>query len=306
MEILRTPDSQFAHITDWPYEPIYTDVSVNDGTSATLRIAHYEAGPREAKETVLMMHGEPTWSYLYRKMMKVFVDTGHRVIAPDLVGFGRSDKPTKTSDYTYERHVDWMNQWLTANDFSGLTLMCQDWGGLVGLRLVTANVDRFDRVVVSNTGLPMYGKEPSDAFRAWQKFSQEVPVFAVGTLVNGGCKSTLSAEEIAAYDAPFPDESYKAGARIFPALYPDGIDHPSNIANKMAWDVLSSFNKPFLCAFSDGDPVTAGGDKAFTRAVPGATGQPHTTIVGGGHFVQEDKGEELAGVINDFMAATPK
>jgi haloalkane dehalogenase len=306
MEILRTPDSQFANIADWPYEPVYTEVSANDGTPTKLRIAHYEAGPRDAKETVLMMHGEPTWSYLYRKMMKVFVNAGHRVIAPDLAGFGRSDKPTQTSDYTYERHVDWMNQWLNANNLSGLTLMCQDWGGLVGLRLVTANVDRFDRVVVSNTGLPMYGKEPSDAFRAWQKFSQEVPVFAVGTLVNGGCKSTLTPEEIAAYDAPFPDESYKAGARIFPALYPDGIDHPSNIANKVAWDVLSTFNKPFLCAFTDGDPVTAGGDKAFTRAVPGATGQPHTTIVGGGHFVQEDKGEELAGVINDFMAATPK
>jgi haloalkane dehalogenase len=228
------------------------------------------------------------------------------VIAPDLVGFGRSDKPTQTSDYSYERHVDWMNQWLNINNFSGLTLMCQDWGGLIGLRLVTANVDRFDRVVVSNTGLPMYGKEPSAAFRAWQKFSQEVPVFEVGKLCNGGSQSDLGADVVAAYDAPFPDETFKAGARIFPALYPDGENDPSNIANKKAWEILHSFTKPFLCAFTDGDPVTAGGDRAFVGKVPGTAGQPHTTIVGGGHFVQEDKGEELAGVINDFMAATPK
>ena len=306
MEFVRTPDSRFTQLVDWPYEPTYTDVAANDGSGATLRIAHYIAGPTDAKETIIMMHGEPSWSYLYRKMMKKFIDAGHRVIAPDLAGFGRSDKPTQTSDYTYERHVDWMNQWLRANNFSGLTMMCQDWGGLIGLRLVTENVDRFDRVVVANTGLPMFGKQPSEAFRAWQKFSQEVPVFEVGKLVNAGCATTLTADEIAAYDAPFPDETFKAGARIFPALYPDGADHPSNIANKVAWDVLKSFTKPFLCAFSDGDPVTAGGDRAFIGTVPGATGQPHITIVGGGHFLQEDKGEELAGVINDFITATPK
>lgn len=306
MEFVRTPDDRFANIPDWPYEPVYTNVKANDGTNTELRVAHYIAGPSDAKETVLMMHGEPSWSFLYRKMMKYLVDAGHRVIAPDLIGFGRSDKPTQTSDYTYERHVDWMNQWLNINNFSGLTLMCQDWGGLIGLRLVTANVDKFDRVVVSNTGLPMYGKEPTDAFRAWQKFSKEVPVFEVAKLVNGACATKLSPEEFAAYDAPFPDESFKAGARIFPSLYPDGEDDPSNIANKKAWDVLNNFTKPFLCAFSDGDPITVGGDRAFTRAVPGCEGQPHTTIVGGGHFLQEDKGEELARVINDFMAATPK
>lgn len=306
MKCVRTPDNRFANIADWPYEPVYTNVQANDGTDTVLRVAHYAAGPVDAKETVIMMHGEPTWSFLYRKMMKTFLDAGHRVIAPDLVGFGRSDKPTETTDYTYERHVDWMNQWLNINNFSGLTLMCQDWGGLVGLRLVTANVDRFDRVVVSNTGLPMFGKEPSEAFRAWQKFSQEVPVFEVGKLCNGGSASSLSEEVIAAYDAPFPDETYKAGARIFPALYPDGENNPSNIANKQAWEILKSFTKPFLCAFSDGDPVTAGGDRAFIGTVPGADGQPHTIIAGGGHFVQEDKGEELATVINGFMAATPK
>ncbi len=306
MEFVRTPDERFTNILDWPYEPIYTNINANDGTNTVLRVAHYEAGPSDAKETILMMHGEPSWSFLYRKMMKVFVSAGHRVIAPDLIGFGRSDKPTQISDYTYERHVDWMNQWFNAHQFSGLTLMCQDWGGLVGLRLVTANVQAFDRVVVSNTGLPMYGKEPTEAFRAWQKFSREVPVFDVGKMVNAGCAVKLSPEEIAAYDAPFPDESFKAGARIFPSLYPDGENDPSNIANKKAWEILSAWKKPFLCAFSDGDPITAGGDRAFTRSVPGCEGQAHTTIVGGGHFLQEDKGEELAGVINDFMAATPK
>jgi haloalkane dehalogenase len=306
MDFVRTPDDRFANIPDWPYAPVYTDVKANDGTDTVLRVAHYEAGPTDAKETVIMMHGEPTWSFLYRKMMKTFLDAGHRVIAPDLIGFGRSDKPTLKADYTYERHVDWMNQWLNINNFSGLTMMCQDWGGLIGLRLVTANVDRFDRVVVSNTGLPMYGKEPSAAFRAWQKFSQEVPVFDVGKLCQGGALSTLSDAEIAAYDAPFPDETFKSAARIFPTLYPDGETDPSNIANGKAWEILLGFSKPFLCAFSDGDPISAGGDRAFIGKVPGTAGQPHTTIVGGGHFVQEDKGEELAGVINDFMAATPK
>jgi haloalkane dehalogenase len=306
MDFVRTPDDRFANIPDWPYAPVYTDVKANDGTDTVLRVAHYEAGPADAKETVIMMHGEPTWSFLYRKMMKSFLAAGHRVIAPDLVGFGRSDKPTLKTDYTYERHVDWMNQWLNINNFSGLTMMCQDWGGLIGLRLVTANVDRFDRVVVSNTGLPMYGKEPSAAFRAWQKFSQEVPVFDVGKLCQGGALSTLSDAEIAAYDAPFPDETFKSAARIFPTLYPDGETDPSNIANGKAWEILLGFSKPFLCAFSDGDPISAGGDRAFIGKVPGTAGQPHTIIKGGGHFVQEDKGEELAGVINDFMAATPK
>lgn len=305
MEFARTPDERFTALPGWSYAPTYTDVSAGDGTSDTLRVAHYEGGPADAANTILLMHGEPSWSYLYRTMMSSHVAAGHRVIAPDLVGFGRSDKPLKTSDYTYERHVQWMNEWLRANDLRGLTLVCQDWGGLVGLRLATENPERFDRIVISNTGLPLSGREPSEAFRAWQKFSQEVPEFAVGKLVNGGCKTDLPPEVIAAYDAPFPDDSFKAGARIFPSLYPDGDDHPSNIANKVAWDVLRSWTKPFLTAFSDGDPITAGGHKVFEREVPGANGQKHTTIEGGGHFVQEDKGEEFAAIVNDFIADNP-
>ncbi len=305
MKSLRTPDERFADIAEWPYEPVYTTVSAGDGTADTLRVAHYETGPADAANTVLVMHGEPSWSYLYRKMMSAFVAAGHRVIAPDLIGFGRSDKPMQTSDYTYERHVAWMNEWLRTNDFSNLTLVCQDWGGLVGLRLATENVDRFTRIVVANTGLPVADRKPSEAFRAWQKFSQEVPNFEVGKLVNGGCATQLSADQIAAYDAPFPDDSFKAGARIFPALYPDGADHPSNIANAHAWDVLRAWHKPFLTAFSDGDPVTRGGHQTFEREVPGAQGKPHVIIEGGGHFLQEDKGPEFAAVVNDFIASHP-
>lgn len=305
MKSVRTPDDRFANLADWPYAPVYTTVSAGDGTTDTLRVAHYETGPAGAGETILVMHGEPSWSYLYRKMMAAFVAAGHRVIAPDLVGFGRSDKPMQTSDYTYERHVAWMNEWLRTNDFSNLTLVCQDWGGLVGLRLATENPERFTRIVVANTGLPIADREPSEAFRAWQKFSQEVPNFEVGKLVNGGCATQLSAAEIAAYDAPFPDDTYKAGARIFPALYPDGDDHPSNIANARAWEVLRAWNKPFLTAFSDGDPVTRGGQRTFERDVPGAQGKPHVIIEGGGHFLQEDKGDEFAAVVNQFIDSYP-
>lgn len=306
MKALRTPDDRFANLPDWNLEPRYTEVGAADGGGDTLRVAHYEAGPADAHETFLLMHGEPSWSFLYRHMVPGLVAAGHRVVMPDLVGFGRSDKPTALDDYTYERHVAWMLEWFDSNNFDGLTFFGQDWGGLVGLRLVTARPDRFRRVAVSNTGLPLAGREPSEAFRAWQKFSREIPEFTVGKLVSGGCATKpLPADVVAAYDAPFPDESYKAGARIFPSLYPDGDDHPSNIANKEAWAVLESWTKPFLTCFSDGDPVTAGGQRAFERAVPGAVGQRHVIVEGGGHFVQEDKGPELAAILVDFVASNP-
>ncbi|MEY2966772.1 MAG: haloalkane dehalogenase [Ilumatobacteraceae bacterium] len=305
MKALRTPDDRFVNLPGWNHEPRYTDVAATDGSGNSLRVAHYEAGPADANETFLLMHGEPSWSYLYRHMADALVAAGHRVVMPDLVGFGRSDKPTELDDYTYERHVAWMLEWFDANNFDGLTFFGQDWGGLVGLRLVTARPERFRRIVVSNTGLPLAGREPSEAFRAWQKFSREIPEFTVGKLVSGGCASKLPPEVIAAYDAPFPDESHKAGARIFPSLYPDGDDHPSNIANKVAWAVLESWTKPFLTCFSDGDPVTAGGQRAFERAVPGASGQRHMIVEGGGHFVQEDKGPELAAILVDFVASNP-
>lgn len=305
MEFVRTPDDRFASLPDWPYPPRYTDIDAGDGSAAALRMHHVDEGPTDAPETVLCMHGEPSWAYLYRKMIPAFLEKGHRVVAPDLIGFGRSDKPTKTSDYTYERHVEWMCQWLIANDLRGLTLVCQDWGGLIGLRMVAAHPDRFARVVVSNTGLPRGDHPLSDAFMKWQKYSQTTPVFNVGKLVEGGCASKpLPAEIVDAYDAPFPDDSYKAGARIFPSLAPTTEDDPSGVANRRAWEVLRTFAKPFLTAFSDGDPVTAGGQRVFERDVPGAAGQPHTIIEGAGHFLQEDKGPEFAAVVNDFIATT--
>ncbi len=298
MNILRTPDERFASLPDYPFEPHY--VEVGDG----LRLHYVDEGPADAAP-VLLMHGEPTWSYLYRKMIPVLTAAGHRCIAPDLIGFGRSDKPADQDDYSYQRHVDWMSEALFDRlDLRDITYFGQDWGGLVGLRLVAAQPDRYARVVVGNTGLPTGDRTPNDAFLAWQKFSQETPVFPIGTLVNGGCTSDLSADVVAAYDAPFPDDTYKAGARKFPVLVPTSVDDPAHEANTKAWEVLRAFDRPFLCAFSDSDPITKGGSSAFLGHVAGTEGQPHTTIEGGGHFLQEDRGKDLAKVIVDFIAST--
>ena len=301
MKVLRTPDESFQNIPDWPYEPVYTDVTAHDGT--TLRIHHVDTGPDDATETVLCMHGEPTWSFLYRKMIPVLARAGHRVVAPDLIGFGRSDKPTELSDYTYERHVDWMSQWLVKNNLRNITLVCQDWGSLIGLRLATAFPQRFSRIVLANGGLPTGDPPPNEAFLKWREFSQTVPVFTTAKIIEGGCVSKpLTPEVLAAYDAPYPAEEYKAGARIFPTLVPAGLDDPSSRPNRDAWEVLRAWTKPFVTMFSDSDPVTKNGEWAFRRAIPGCEGMPHTTIVGGGHFLQEDKGVEFATAINSFIA----
>ncbi|MGZ6930581.1 MAG: haloalkane dehalogenase [Acidimicrobiia bacterium] len=303
MDVLRTPDDRFEGLAGFPYAARYEDVARGDG-NGTLRIAAVDEGPADAAETVLLMHGEPSWSYLYRHMIPVIVGAGHRAVAPDLVGFGRSDKPAARTDYTYERHVAWMTEWLTTVDLTGVTLVCQDWGGLIGLRLVAAMPGRFRRVVAANTFLPTGDRHPGDAFLAWQKFSQEVETFPVGMIINGGCTTDLAPEVIAGYDAPFPDETYKEGARQFPLLVPTTPDDPSAAPNRAAWEVLGRFDRPVLCAFSDSDPITGGADAALKEAIPGAAGQPHTTIVGGGHFLQEDRGPELAAVVNSFIAGT--
>jgi len=296
MKVLRTPDERFASVPDFPFDPHYAETA--DG----LRVHYLDEGPREGAP-VLLMHGEPTWSYLYRKMIPALVDAGHRCIAPDLVGFGRSDKPADPDDYTYQRHVDWMSAVLFDRlDLRDVTFFGQDWGGLVGLRLVAAQPDRFGRVVVGNTGLPTGDRPPNEAFLAWQRFSRESPEFPIGSIISNGCASRLSPEVVAAYDAPFPDDSYKAGARQFPSLVPTSPDDPAHDANNRAWEVLRRFDRPFLCAFSDGDPITRGSERQFIGHVPGADGQPHVTIEGAGHFLQEDKGSELARVIADFMA----
>jgi haloalkane dehalogenase len=221
-----------------------------------------------------------------------------------MFGFGRSDKPASQDDYTYQFHVDAMNAFVREVDLRDATLVCQDWGGLIGLRVVADQPDRFARVVAANTFLPTGDSPPGEAFLRWQTFSQTSPVFPIGNIVNGGCKSELSVDVIAAYDAPFPDDSYKAGARKYPALVPTSPDDPASAANREAWKVLSAWTKPFLCAFSDEDPITRGADRAFQQRVPGTKDMPHTTITGGGHFLQEDCGEALAKVVVDFVAAT--
>ncbi len=306
MEILRTPDERFVDLPGFDIEPNYAEITAlpGDPRSGTLRVHYVDEGPRDAAP-VMLLHGEPTWSYLYRHMIPVLVGEGHRVIAPDLVGFGRSDKPASTDDYTYARHVAWMSELLFGHlDLSHITFFGQDWGGLVGLRLVAAAPERYDRVVVGNTGLPVGDGKLSEAFLNWQRFSRESPVFPIGGIVNGGCTTDLPPEVIAAYDAPFPDDTYKAGARIFPSLVPSTPDDPASTDNAAAWEVLERFEKPWLCAFSDGDPVTRGGEGPFMRRIPGAAGQPHTTIAGGGHFLQEDRGPELAAVIARFIEQT--
>ena len=302
MDALRTPDDRFTDLPGYPFEAHYVDVP--DGEGGSLRVHHVDEGPADGP-VVLLMHGEPSWSYLYRKMIPILTAAGLRAVAPDLVGFGRSDKPAKRTDYTYARHVEWMRAALfDALDLRGVTLVGQDWGGLIGLRLVGEHPDRFARVVVANAFLPTGDRHPGDAFLAWQKFSQETPEFHVGRIVSGGCVSDLSPDVVAAYDAPFPDETYKEGARQFPLLVPTSPDDPAAEANRAAWKVLEQFDRPFLCAFSDSDPITGGAHRVLKELVPGTKGQPHTTIAGAGHFLQEDKGADLAQVVADFIRTT--
>lgn len=301
MQTLRTPDERFADLPDYPFAPHYVDVDDQDG--GTLRVHYLDEGPRNG-HPILLMHGEPSWSYLYRKMIPTLVAAGHRCIAPDLVGFGKSDKPTAQSDYTYARHVAWMQDAIVDHlDLRGTTFFGQDWGGLVGLRLVAANPDRFTRIVIGNTGLPTGEHAPSDAFVAWQKFSQTTPVFDVGFLLQSATLTELTPGEVAAYDAPFPDDSYQAGARIFPALVPTSPDDPAADDNRAAWAVLRCWEKPLICCFSDSDPVTAGGDKPFRSLVPGAEGQPHVTVERAHHFFQEDAAPQLTRIVLDAIAA---
>lgn len=336
MKILRTPDERFEKLPGYPFAPHYTEVP--DGEGGTLRVHHVDEGPRDGA-LVLCMHGQPTWSYLYRHMIPVLTGAGLRVLAPDLVGFGRSDKPAAREDFSYQRQVDWMTAWLTANDVRGATFVGQDWGGLIGLRMVAENPDRFDRVVVANTGLPVPEgvsdefaaavKEyrasgptptlpevmaalsqpdptrPEQTFAAWQKWTWETEDLPVGMMVAGSIDGrTVTPEEVAAYDAPFPGPEFKMGPRAMPSQVPTLPDDPSVPANRRAWQVFSQWDKPLLCAFSDNDPVTGAMEPVFRERVPGAKGQPHTRIHGGGHFLQEGRGEELARSIAGFVRST--
>ncbi|HVU61482.1 MAG TPA: haloalkane dehalogenase [Mycobacteriales bacterium] len=301
MEAVRTPDEQFVGLPGYDFAPHYADIPSGDG--GTLRMHYLDEGPSDGP-VVLLMHGEPSWCFLYRKMIPILVARGFRCIAPDLIGFGRSDKPVERDDYTYARHVEWVRSLVV--DHLGLTdatFFGQDWGGLVGLRVVAENETRFARVAIGNTGLPTGDARITEAFLNWRKFSQETPNFDIGFIVSSAVVNPLPQEVLDAYNAPFPDDTYKAGARVFPTLVPITPDDPASAANRAAWEVFAKWEKPMIMLFSDSDPVTKGSDRLFLEKVPGTKGQAHKTIEQAGHFLQEDKGEELATAVADFIAA---
>lgn len=293
-EVLRTPEDRFADLPDYPFSPHYVDV---DG----LRVHYVDEGPRDAAP-VLMLHGEPTWSYLYRSMIPIFVEAGMRAVAPDLIGFGKSDKPTNRGTYTYQQHMDWLTAWLEAVDLRRITLICQDWGSLLGLRLAAENPDRFDRIVVANGFLPTGDRDPGPAFKTWRAFAAHSPVFPIGRIVATGTKRALSADERAAYDAPFPTSEYKVAARVFPALVPTSPADPAAPANIKAWEALGRWDKPFLTLFGKYDPILGKADVPLREHVPGTAGQPHDRLAGS-HFVQEDVGPEIARRTVDWIRA---
>jgi len=338
MKYLRTSDDRFRDLEGYPFAANYTQVPDPDG--GELRMHYLDEGPRDG-ELILCLHGQPTWSYLYRMMIPLFVDKGCRVIAVDFIGFGKSDKPTQRSDYTYARHVEWLKALLTNLDLTDITLVCQDWGGLIGLRVATEVPERFQRIVTANTGLPdakgiegekvqqvsnamrnhyeslpvhrttsemgaaMIGDRSGMGFLHWVKFCAETPNLRVSDVVNFSTGGMLNDAQAAAYDAPFPDDGYMAGARQFPSLVPIMPDNPAIAANRAAWKVLETWEKPLLTAFSDSDPVTGGGHVRFQESVPGAKAQKHVTIAGAGHFLQEQAPDALASAVLQFMADNP-
>ena len=297
MRVLRTAEERFADLPDFGYEPRYADVG-------GLRLAYVEAGPPTG-EPVLLLHGEPSWSFLYRKVMPVLAGAGLRAIAPDLIGFGRSDKPTEIADHSYARHVEWIRSFaFDALGLDGVTLVGQDWGGLIGLRLVAEHPGRFARVVAANTGLPTGDQPMPDVWLRFREVVRTAPALSVSRLVQSGCQTTLAPQVLAAYDAPFPEPSYAAAVRAMPDLVPAAPDNPASAANRAAWRQLAAWDKPFLCAFSDRDPITGPMAPVLERAVPGAAGRQHPVLEGAGHFLQEDAGEELGAIIAAFVRET--
>jgi haloalkane dehalogenase len=299
MRVLRTPDDRFVDLPDFGHEPHYVEVPDPDG--GQLRMAYVEDGPADGP-VVLLLHGEPSWSFLYRKVLPVLAKAGLRAIAPDLIGFGRSDKPATVEDHSYARHVEWIRSLVVDRlDLSSVTMVGQDWGGLIGLRLVAEQPDRFAAVVAANTGLPTGDVDMPQVWWQFRRAVETAPTLDIGRLVQSGCRTSLSAQARAAYDAPFPDESFKAGPRAMPTLVPTRPDDPASTANRAAWQALTSSTKPFLIAFSDGDPITAAMAPILRRTMAGAAGLSHPTIAGAGHFLQEDAGPELGAAIATFV-----
>lgn len=302
MKALRTPDERFVNLPGYAYAPHYLEVGEG------LRL-HYLDEPPAGKpardaETIVLLHGEPSWSYLYRKMIPPLTAAGYRVLAPDLIGFGKSDKPRRLADYSYQLHLDWLSDWLRQVDVQGATMFCQDWGSLLGLRLAAEQGERFQRIVVGNGFLPIANTPVPLAFKLWRGFARHSPLFPIGRIVASGCVSKLSRAEIAAYDAPYPDARYKAGARAFPRLVPTREDDPATAANRAAWSRLGAWHKPFLCLFGQNDPILGRADAPLIAHIPGARGQPHERFWGG-HFVQEDRGDYLAERMIAWMRSTP-
>lgn len=295
MKTLRTPDERFDNLPGYDFDPNYVDV---DG----LRMHYVDEGPRDGA-VVLLLHGEPSWSYLYRHMIPPLAKAGLRVIAPDLIGFGKSDKPVRKSDYSYAIHVDWMRHFIESLNLSDVTLFCQDWGSLIGLRVAAESGHRFAGIALGNGGLPTGDQDMPRAFLIWRAFALYSPWFPIGRIIQSGTITALPDDVVAAYDAPFPSARYKAGARAFPALVPTTPNDPASEANRAAWDVFKRWEKPFLTTFSNRDPITRGGQIPWQENVPGAQGQDHVKIENAGHFLQEDRGEELAAVLIKFVAS---
>ncbi len=296
MDILRTPETRFAKLAGYPFEPHYLDVAAGDGQQ--VRMHYVDEGPQDGPPVVLL-HGEPTWSYLYRTMIPPLAAAGYRVLAPDLIGFGRSDKPTRQEDYTYLRHVEWVTSWLTTLDLSNITVVVQDWGSLIGLRVAAEQDDRFAKLFIANGFLPTADRQAPAAFRVWRAFAKYSPWLPCGGLVELGTVRSIGTAARAGYDAPFPDKSYQAGARAFPQLVPTSPADPAVPANRAAWAALGRWEKPALCVFGARDPLLGKADKPLIRHIPGAAGQPHARI-NASHFIQEDAGPELAQRLIDW------
>jgi len=294
MKVFRTPEARFAHLPGYSFRPHY--LQLDDG----LRL-HYVDEGSAAAPPVLMLHGEPSWSYLYRKMIPLFSQAGYRAIAPDLIGFGKSDKPLDAQAYSYQSHMDWLTQFLLKLDLREVTLVCQDWGALLGLRLATEQEPRFARIAVANGFLPTGDRAPPMAFRLWRAYALHSPWFPVGRVVRAGCAQGLGSEQVAAYDAPYSTEASKIAARCFPRLVPTTPDDPASPANRVAWERLGQWHKPFLTVFGERDAITRSAQRVLQKQVPGAAGQPHALLPGAGHFIQEDAGEELARRVLDWM-----
>jgi len=302
MEILRTPDERFHGLEDYDFEPHYRSIAAVDGTA--LRFHFVDEGPRDA-DPVLLLHGNPSWTYLHRKMIRGLAALGHRVVALDLIGMGRSDKPAAKTDYSLANHIDWMGQWLEAEDLTNITLYCQDWGGITGLNLLPFHGDRFARVIASNTGVPA-GEGATEGIENWLAFVSSVEQLPIGGVMQSGTSRRLTPGEVAAYEAPFPDGSYQASPLEFPFLIPVQPENPGVPMCREMWEYLKTWEKPFLTVFGSEDAISykAGAHLKMQRVIPGAANQQHVVIEGANHFIQEDAPDELIDIIDAFIART--